>query len=467
MALAQSLYENSHITYMRTDSASLSQLAQKVAVRTILNKFSNEYVHPAHLSPEKDNKGGNVRKQVNAQEAHEAIRPTTRLVTLSNGTKVEVFVEPNGTGLVGLEKKLYELIYSRTLASVMAPTQFETLTVTINGNSDNLNGIFKATEKRMSFPGYQALSNSSMSSTSIPLQPVVKVGDKITFASTQTQISEIESSPNSEENEFDISEDRSDVNVSKGIVVTSHKTAPPLRYTEASFIRELEAAGVGRPSTYASIIQTLEDRGYIMIDKRTIIPTVKGIIVSNLLSKHFPEIVLPEFTSQMESNLDMIAQGKLDKTEYLKTFYLGDTSSVINPVPGLKLKAIEVNNDERNLTSLDYKILNIKNLNKFGRFFYTGDEELILEKEENIDLKPTIRRWKLPIAGDIRKLDEEFLKSIEKIECESAEYIPSILPPQARNQIHRGKRIGVWRGKNIMLKEGKYGPYLDYDGIYW
>jgi DNA topoisomerase I len=516
MAIAQSLYENSLITYMRTDSSLLGSHAIDIALQTLRKKYSEEYLHSTSTN----------KKQVNSQDAHEAIRPTTKVIVFSDGSKQEIFVEPNDTGLFGLEKQVYELIYQRTLASVMAPAVYETLAYTMKGKTKSVTstsneGIFKANQKQLLFPGYQILSASQPTSpSSVASSPAQqqsqqgpKVGEKIFLSLEKTEHNS--SSLNGEDDEEDEEQEQEqaqeveDINTSMktvpGIVISSHKTAPPLRYTEASFIRELESAGVGRPSTYASIIQTLEDRGYILVDKRTIIPTVKGIVVSNLLSKHFPEIILPEFTSEMESSLDLIAHGVLDKTAYLRTFYLGNenTSAAsssssstgntrtaeIRTGKGLKSQAIEVNNNKQNYSSSDYKILEIKNLKRFGRLFYTGDEELILEKtttnttntntnnieeqEEtstsvDVDRVLEIKRWKLPISGDIRKLNEEYLEeTIQKRACEKKDYLPSICPPTNTRLPNHGQWIGEWKNKQIMLKQGMYGPYLDYDGTFW
>jgi hypothetical protein len=350
-------------------------------------------------------------------------------------------------------------------------------------------------------------------------QKIPQLGERI-FLSLER--SENNSSPSlAEDEEAEDHEEFDEVATSSssprtGVVASAHKTAPPLRYTEASFIRELESAGVGRPSTYASIIQTLEDRGYILVDKRTIVPTVKGVVVSNLLAKHFPEIILPEFTSEMESSLDLIAQGALEKNAYLKSFYLGQKTTTAMGAEkgvrnrakaskevgsgtgaesvtkeegqnqGLKSKAIEVNNNKQNFSSYDYKVLDIKNLKKFGRLFYTGDEELILEqrrdennnnsgeqqKENQNETASVIKRWKLPISGDIRKLSEEYLEeTILKKSCENKDYVPRICPEERsapRLRIPQpGQWIGDWNEKPILLKMGKYGPYLDYDGTFW
>jgi DNA topoisomerase I len=596
MTIAQSLYENSHITYMRTDSAILGQLAQNISIATIEDHFTKQFVHSQYLTETEDQNPASYlkKKQLNAQEAHEAIRPTTKFISFPDGTTKERFVEPNATGLVGLEKKLYELIYQRTLASVMAPAVFETSTFNIQakvegitetqGNNSGSVGIFKANERKMIFPGYQMISkinqrtqtfqtdilNSSSSSGRNQNQnqeQSPKVGEQIFLSTANPNLpnTKLENLDEEDENDEMLQQEAEQFETtdpaaaaaaavalgsltsSNGIIVTAHKTAPPLRYSEATFIRELEAVGVGRPSTYASIIQTLEERGYILVDKRTIIPTVKGIVVSNLLSKYFPEIILPEFTSKMETNLDLIAQGKLNRTNYLKSFYLGEQqTSILNPTQsplGLKFKAIEVNNERNRLgigmgvvgggaggraggsilsgtasstsvtsgnEAFDYKILDIKTLQKFGRLFYTGDEELILEKEISLpsssassssvgppavsassaasppshvpaavgsadsigELRQKIQRWKLSIGDDIRKLSEEYLEEVQQRACEGADYCPSLIPPfhnraLDRHTIPHGKLIGKWKDKDIFLREGRYGPYLDYEGFFW
>lgn len=173
MALAQSLYENSYITYMRTDSSTLGQNALNISIKIIEDKYSNEFIHPQYqylsskppssssstsISSISSTNEKQAKKQVNAQEAHEAIRPTTKIIKDKNGNNQEIFLEPDKTDLVGLEKKLYELIYRRTLESIMSPTQYEVSNYQITASLNKEVGIFRANEKRLIFPGYQILS---------------------------------------------------------------------------------------------------------------------------------------------------------------------------------------------------------------------------------------------------------------------------------------------------------------------
>jgi DNA topoisomerase IA len=465
MALAQSLYENSFITYMRTDSSTLGQTALETALRTVESKFSPEYIHP-HYRENSLSSPTQKKKQLNAQEAHEAIRPTTRVVQTPEGGTREIFVDPNESGLVGLEKKLYELIYSRTLTSVMAPAEFQTCSYQIKSKSLGNEGMFRASEKRLAFQGYQILSkNLTDNKPDQPMKSPTK-NTKLLLSASSLPSKQAQEDDDDEFENGSPGSDDVDMN-SAGIIITSHKTNPPLRYTESSFIRELEVAGVGRPSTYASILQTLKERGYIIVDKRTIIPTVKGVIVSNLLGKYFPEIVLPEFTSKMESCLDLIASGKLDKTSYLQTFYLGENGI------GLKEKAVLVNEQSNSNSNQHHnKILDIPALREYGSLVYTGDNELILEKLEEskgrLDVKSRLRRWKIPVTGDIRSLTKEYMDEVLKKPSESEEFDPPLCPQyQAKPSFQPSRLIGVWNKKNIYLKTGRFGPYLVCEGVSW
>lgn len=275
MRIAQRLYENGYITYMRTDSPSLSQEGTNAARSLVDQLYGKEYLSP---SPRYF-----AAKSAGAQEAHEAIRPAG-----------ERFAVPSETSLSGKDLALYELIWKRTLASQMADAKKATTTVTIKAG----NGTFVASGTQIVFPGFiRAYVEGSD-------DPDAALDDKETFlpamkAGEECSLQQLEE--------------------------VSHQTKSPARYTEASLVQELEKRGIGRPSTYASIIKTLMDRKYVMKEGNALVPTFMGFAVCQFLETNFPQFIDYDFTSKMEDNLDKIAAGELDKNKFLNAFYLGDT----------------------------------------------------------------------------------------------------------------------------------------------
>ncbi|MEC4892064.1 MAG: type I DNA topoisomerase [Oscillatoria sp. PMC 1051.18] len=274
MRTAQSLYEKGFITYMRTDSVHLSDRAIAAARSCVEQMYGKEYLSPKARQYKTKSKG--------AQEAHEAIRPAG-----------ESFRTPQSTGLADRELKLYDLIWKRTVATQMADARLTMITV----NLDVEDAGFRASGKRIDFPGFfrAYVEGSDDPDAAIENQevnlPPLKVGDN-------PECQELEA--------------------------VSHETQPPARYTEASLVKTLESEGVGRPSTYASIIGTIIDRGYAQMRGNALIPTFTAFAVSSLLEEHFPDLVDTSFTSRMEQTLDEIATGEAKWLPYLKEFYLGE-----------------------------------------------------------------------------------------------------------------------------------------------
>lgn len=274
MRIAQRLYENGYITYMRTDSPSLSQEGTNAARDLVNQLYGKEYLSP---SPRYF-----AAKSVGAQEAHEAIRPAG-----------ERFAVPSETSLSGKDLALYELIWKRTLASQMADAKKATTTVTIKAG----NGTFVASGTQIVFPGFirAYVEGSDDPDAALDdketLLPAMKAGEECALL----QLEEV-----------------------------AHQTKSPARYTEASLVQELEKRGIGRPSTYASIIKTLLDRKYVIKDGPALVPTFMGFAVCQFLESNFPQFIDYDFTSKMEDNLDKIAAGKLDKKVFLNAFYLGE-----------------------------------------------------------------------------------------------------------------------------------------------
>lgn len=275
MQVAQSLYEQGYITYMRTDSTFLSQQALQAARERILKLYGKDYLPDEPRTYE-------GKKVKGAQEAHEAIRPS--------GTE---FPTPEETGLSGMQLRLYELIWKRTMASQMVNSRQKQVSVRFEVGP----AIFSASGMTIEFPGFLRAYVEGSDDEMAALEdrevrlPNLKVGDTVRCIEVRT---------------------------------TEHETKPPARFTEASLVQTMEREGIGRPSTYASIISTIIDRGYVKKIGNALAPTFTAMVVAKLLKQHLPDYVDLGFTSEMEKALDEIAGGDLDHLKYLKSIYFGD-----------------------------------------------------------------------------------------------------------------------------------------------
>ena len=279
MRVAQKLYEEGFITYMRTDSTFLSEQALQASRDAIEAQYGKNYLPPQGRKYE-------GKKVKGAQEAHEAIRPA--------GTEM---VAPNDTKLKGAQKDLYELIWKRTIASQMKDA--ELLQVSIKFDvGDN---VFSASGQTVQFPGFLKVYSEEPTEEEASAKednkddaklPAMKKGDRVDL---------------------------------KKIEPKEHETKPPARYTEASLVQTMEKEGIGRPSTYAAVISTIQDRGYVNKQGGALVPTFTAMVVSHLLATHLPKYVDVGFTSEMEKSLDDIAVGELDSESYLKSIYFGKT----------------------------------------------------------------------------------------------------------------------------------------------
>ncbi|MCE3011035.1 MAG: type I DNA topoisomerase [Proteobacteria bacterium] len=274
MQVAQKLYEQGFITYMRTDSTFLSAEAIKAARTCIQTKYGKEYLpNEPRLYEAKKVKG--------AQEAHEAIRPA--------GT---VFQDPDETGLSGTQLKLYELIWKRTVASQMVDAKQKQVSVKFEVDQ----AIFSSSGMTIEFPGFLRAYVEGSDDPEAELQerevrlPALKAQEKIPCTKSEP---------------------------------TEHETKPPARYTEASLVQTMEKEGIGRPSTYASIIGTIIDRGYVKKSGTALAPTFTAMVVTKLLRQHLTQFVDLGFTSEMEKSLDHIAEGEMDSLKYLAQIYSG------------------------------------------------------------------------------------------------------------------------------------------------
>ncbi|MFF3400334.1 type I DNA topoisomerase [Streptomyces sp. NPDC002659] len=279
MQVAQKLYENGFITYMRTDSTTLSDTAISAARAQVAQLYGANYL------PDKPRVyAGKVK---NAQEAHEAIRPSG-----------DRFRTPAETGLTGDQFKLYELIWKRTVASQMKDAVGNSVTVRIGGRAaDGRDAEFTASGKTITFHGFMKAYVEGADDPNAELDdrerrlPQVTEGDALS---------------------------------AEEISVDGHATKPPARYTEASLVKELEEREIGRPSTYASIIGTILDRGYVFKKGTALVPSFLSFAVVNLLEKHFGRLVDYDFTAKMEDDLDRIARGEAQAVPWLKAFYFGE-----------------------------------------------------------------------------------------------------------------------------------------------
>jgi DNA topoisomerase-1 len=278
MSVAQRLYENGFITYMRTDSVTLSDTAVAAAREQARELYGAEYVP--------DRPRTYASKVKNAQEAHEAVRPAG-----------ENFRTPAQTGLTGEQFRLYELIWMRTVASQMKDAEGRSVTVRLRGTAaSGEDVVFSASGRVITFHGFlKAYVEGSddpetVSDDRETRLPNVTEGDAVSAAS---------------------------------ISASSHQTKPPARYTEATLIRELEEREIGRPSTYASIIGTILNRGYVYKKGTALVPAWLAFSVIRLLEEHFSRLVSYEFTASMEDILDEIAAGRRDRNTELANFYFG------------------------------------------------------------------------------------------------------------------------------------------------
>ncbi len=381
MRTAQQLYEQGFITYMRTDSPSLSSQAIKAAQDQIKDLYGKEYLATETRQFKAKTKG--------AQEAHEAIRPA--------GSS---FVHPKDTGLSSIQLKLYELIWKRTLASQMALAQKQSMSVRLQSGDAE----FAASGTRIIFPGYMRVyvegsddPNAALEDREVIL-PDMKVKEKIDC---------------------------------KKMEADSHETKAPSRFTEAALIQVLEKEGIGRPSTYASIISTLLDRSYVRKNGNAMSPTFTGMAVTQLLEKHFKDLVDPSFTSKMESSLDEIAEGELESLPYLKSFYLGKD--------GLQT---QVENKEKKIDPDESR-------------------SIVLSHLKGVDVKVGRYGAYMIKPGKSGKKKDDIHASIPET------YAPSELTLENVEEIMRiaeqgPESFGVdpKSGKNIYVLTGRYGPYF-------
>ncbi|MFE0673244.1 type I DNA topoisomerase [Streptomyces sp. NPDC058867] len=398
MQVAQKLYENGFITYMRTDSTTLSDTAVAAARAQVTQLYGADYLPSAPRTY-----AGKVK---NAQEAHEAIRPSG-----------DRFRTPAETGLTGDQFKLYELIWKRTVASQMKDATGNSVTVKIAGTAaDGRDVEFSASGKTITFHGF--------------LKAYVEGADD----------------PNAE---LDDRERRlpqvaeGDALSAEEITVDGHATKPPARYTEASLVKELEEREIGRPSTYASIIGTILDRGYVFKKGTALVPSFLSFAVVNLLEKHFGRLVDYDFTAKMEDDLDRIARGEAQSVPWLKRFYFGEGTGAGGAADagngdgdhlgGLKELVTDLGAiDAREVSSFPVGNDIVLRVGRYGPYIERGEKDT--EQHQRADIPDDLAPDELSV-----ELAEELLAK------PSGDFELGTDPVS---------------GNQIVAKDGRYGPYV-------
>ncbi|HJF12899.1 type I DNA topoisomerase [Corynebacterium falsenii] len=412
MRIAQRLYENGHITYMRTDSTTLSKSGIDAARAQARELYGDKYVADAPRQYS--------RKVKNSQEAHEAIRPAG-----------ETFATPGQLSgrLDAEEYKLYELIWQRTVASQMADAKGMSMKVTVTGEaSTGETTEFTATGRTITFPGF--------------LKAYVEVSEtadgRNVADNAEKRLPQL--TPGDELRATEVSAD-------------GHTTNPPARYTEASLVKRMEELGIGRPSTYASIIRTIQDRGYVLPRGNALVPSWVAFAVVGLLEENFGSLVDYDFTSAMEDELDAIAAGREDRENWLQGFYFGDTSRPESPSAAIPrmggLKHIVGDNleqiDARRVNSLHLfdDANGVPIVVRVGRYGPYLERVKPVPADSPEGTEPEVQRANLP---ESMTPDELTLEVAEKL----------FATPQT------GRELGVNpdNGRTIVAREGRYGPYV-------
>ena len=380
MQVAQSLYENGHITYMRTDSTSLAAVAVEAARGLVGSQYGSQYLPPKPRVY--------ATKVKNAQEAHEAIRPAGHPFDFPEQLRAELTAD---------EFKLYDLIWKRTVASQMADARGHRITISVEADG----ATFQVAGKTIEFPGYLRAYVEGSDDPGAKLAdkeevlPRVVVGERLECLKVEAK---------------------------------SHTTQPPNRYSEAALTRTLEEKGIGRPSTYASIIETIQARNYVFRRAGSLVPTWVAFAVCQLLEAHLPDLVDYQFTAQMEDELDAISRGEMAHLEYLTSFYFGKTHPGLKQLLENKIDEIDARDVSRILIGKPQGGAEVYvRVGRYGPFVEQGDRRASLPEK----LAPD----ELTLATALEMLD----KAAEGDE-------PLGTCPET--------------GKPVFLRTGRFGPYV-------
>ncbi|PZP17754.1 MAG: type I DNA topoisomerase [Brachybacterium faecium] len=394
MRVAQSLYENGYITYMRTDSVALSKEAIAASRAQASELYGSEYV------PDKPR--AYRSKSQNAQEAHEAIRPA--------GDRFRTPAQV-ASQLSGDEFRLYELIWKRTVASQMADAKGTTSTVELALEQNGRAATFRAAGTVITFRGFLAAYEEGRD------------------ASRYSDDSEDKRLPQMTEGQH---------LQTRELLCDGHTTTPPPRYTEASLVRALEERGIGRPSTYASTVATIQDRGYVLRRGTALVPSWTAFAVVRLLEEHFGTFVDYDFTAHMEQQLDRMARGELGRADYLQDFYRGDGST--GPI-GLKPMVDDLGDiDAREINSIPIGEGITLRVGRYGAYVERIERGADGEPVEGADPQ------RASVPEDIAPDELTVAKAQELLE----------------RQKDDGRVLGIdpGTGHELIAKDGRYGPYV-------
>jgi DNA topoisomerase-1 len=439
MRVAQRLYENGYITYMRTDSTTLSESALTAARDQARELYGAESVPPKPRRYE--------RKVKNAQEAHEAIRPAG-----------DRFRTPDELGreLSGDELRLYDLIWKRTVASQMEDARGQTVSVRITADAtDGRKAEFSTAGTVITFRGfllaYEEGRDDAGDDAEEKRLPKLTTGDTL---------------------------------AAKELEPDGHSTSPPARFTEASLVKALEERGIGRPSTYAAIMGTILDRGYVRKQGQALVPEFLAFAVVNLLERHFPQLVDYEFTARMEDDLDGIAGGDESRTGWLRRFYFGsDGDDGLKALVELHLGDIDAR--EVNTVPIPRSDIVVR-VGKYGPYLERGGErqtlppdiapdELTPERAEEIlaqgsqehelGVDPETGRTIVVRTGRYGPYVTEVLDADSDEKPRTASLLRTMSPEtvtleDALRLLTLPRTLGTTDGEDVIVTNGRYGPYV-------
>jgi len=438
MRSAQRLYEGGYITYMRTDSTTLSKEAMSAARGQVRSMYGDEYLHPTPRTYDKKSK--------NAQDAHEAVRPAGSSFRTPDSLRGELGDD---------EWRLYDLIWKRTVASQMADARGKRTSVRMAGAArDGRVVLLGASGQVIEFPGFLRAYVEGSDDPDAALEgrdillPALKVGQKVEAEKVEPK---------------------------------GHSTQPPARFTEASLVQALEGAGIGRPSTYANILSTIQDRGYVVKKGSALIPTWTGFATVQLLERHFPNLVNYDFTARMEEDLDEIAGGRQGRVPYLTAFYSGADGlrsaidSRLGEIDAIKVSTIPT--PRLGDSGIEVRV------GRFGAYLKHGEskanlppdllpDDLTLEKAEELlsnsgkdgtlGLDPETGLAVIAKAG---RFGPYVQLGEETPPARTASLFPNdkledLTLERALELLKIPRMVGISEGEEVWAFNGRYGPYI-------